>query len=125
MTGLTRSTLYLMRARNQFPKPVLLGSRSVCWSESSVNDWITSRITGKKVSYLYEIPKSKVNINKNFDPELGVKHDYVSINLAKSEGERLRAHCKKYDISINKFIRNLINSHFISKTSNASDQTLA
>ncbi len=43
-TGLARSTLYEAIAANRFPKPVKLGSRSVAWVASEVDEWIAARI---------------------------------------------------------------------------------
>lgn len=43
-TGLSRSTLYLRISEGTFPKQVSLGSRSVAWVESAVENWISRRI---------------------------------------------------------------------------------
>lgn len=42
-TGLSRSTIYLMMSRGDFPKPIRLGERAVGWSEQSISDWLNSR----------------------------------------------------------------------------------
>jgi prophage regulatory protein len=42
-TGLSRSTLYAMMARGEFPQPVRLGLRAVGWRESDVTEWLESR----------------------------------------------------------------------------------
>ena len=43
--GLSRSTIYDMMARNEFPRPVDTSStHTVRWVESEVNNWITERI---------------------------------------------------------------------------------
>lgn len=40
MTGLSRSTIYdHMKAKN-FPQPIKLGTHSVGWIESEIQDWI-------------------------------------------------------------------------------------
>lgn len=44
LTGLSRSSIYLKMSRNEFPKPIKLGRRSIAWVESEVNQWITLRI---------------------------------------------------------------------------------
>lgn len=44
LTSLSRSSIYLKVSRNEFPKPVSLGARSVGWIESEVQDWIDARI---------------------------------------------------------------------------------
>lgn len=41
--GLSRSTLYAMIAEGTFPKPIRIGKRAVGWTESSLNDWLTSK----------------------------------------------------------------------------------
>jgi len=42
-TGLSRSTIYLLMARGEFPKPVKLSSRAVGWTESAIVTWLQSR----------------------------------------------------------------------------------
>lgn len=44
LTGLSRSTIYLQVTRGSFPKPVLIGKRSVAWVESEVADHIDALI---------------------------------------------------------------------------------
>lgn len=43
-TALKRSTLYVMVAGGEFPKPVKIGPRRIAFVESEVNDWVASRI---------------------------------------------------------------------------------
>lgn len=43
-TGKPRSSLYLMVAKGEFPKPIKLGKRSVGWLESDVDAWIEACI---------------------------------------------------------------------------------
>jgi len=43
-TGIPRSTLYWKIKRDEFPKPVKLGERSVGWLESEIDKWITQRV---------------------------------------------------------------------------------
>jgi prophage regulatory protein len=43
-TGISRSGIYQKIARGEFPKPISLGPRAVGWLESSIDDWIQSRI---------------------------------------------------------------------------------
>lgn len=42
-TGLPKSTIYWMIAKNLFPKQIKLSARSVGWLESEVNAWIEQR----------------------------------------------------------------------------------
>lgn len=44
ITALSRSSIYLNISENKFPKPINIGSRSVAWLESEINEWIQSRI---------------------------------------------------------------------------------
>lgn len=53
-TGKPRSSLYLMIANGEFPKPIKLGKRSVAWIESEVDQWIELRIKQSR-------PKEMVN----------------------------------------------------------------
>ena len=43
-TGLSRPTIYAYMKKGLFPAPIPLGERSVGWLESSVENWIDSRI---------------------------------------------------------------------------------
>ncbi len=42
-TGLSRSTLYAMMDRGEFPRPKRIGRRAVAWSESSIVEWLAQR----------------------------------------------------------------------------------
>lgn len=46
-TGFRKSWIYLLISRGDFPPAVKIGSRSVAWLESEVNDWIAERV-GKR-----------------------------------------------------------------------------
>lgn len=43
-TGLSRSTIYLRIARQQFPRPVSLGGRAVGWLDCEVSEWLSRQI---------------------------------------------------------------------------------
>mgnify|MGYP001068878169 CR=1 FL=1 len=43
MTGLSRSTLYAMIARGDFPKPVRVGLRAVAWRDGDIHAWQADR----------------------------------------------------------------------------------
>lgn len=43
-TGLSRSSIYAFIKSKQFPAPISLGMRSVGWIESSIDNWIESKI---------------------------------------------------------------------------------
>lgn len=43
-TGLSRSTIYAMIARGEFPQPVRLGANSVAWPEADISSWIAARV---------------------------------------------------------------------------------
>ncbi len=42
-TGLSRSTIYRMMERDEFPKPTKLGARAIGWRQSVVRGWIEER----------------------------------------------------------------------------------
>ena len=42
-TGLSRSTIYAMMARGEFPQPVRIGVRAVGWKETDVAGWLANR----------------------------------------------------------------------------------
>lgn len=43
ITGLSRSTLYALISRDEFPKPVKLTGKAVAWPESSISRWLAER----------------------------------------------------------------------------------
>ena len=43
-TGVKRAWIYKLMKKNEFPQAVKLGSRSVAWVESEVDEWISSKI---------------------------------------------------------------------------------
>ncbi|MCK0102352.1 AlpA family transcriptional regulator [Pseudohalocynthiibacter sp. F2068] len=47
-TGLSRSTIYDMMNKGEFPRPIRIGRRAVAWSETSINDWLSNRETATK-----------------------------------------------------------------------------
>lgn len=44
ITGISRSHIYALAQKGQFPKPVKLTERSSAWVASEVQDWIDTRI---------------------------------------------------------------------------------
>ncbi len=45
----SRSTIYLMISRGEFPKQLSLGARAVGWLKSEIDQWIESRISRRNV----------------------------------------------------------------------------
>jgi prophage regulatory protein len=43
-TGLGRSAIYALIAKDKFPKPIRLTEKAVGWTEASVEAWIAERI---------------------------------------------------------------------------------
>jgi len=43
MTGLARSTIYRLIAKNKFPGPVQLGERAVAWRRADLDRWSDDR----------------------------------------------------------------------------------
>ena len=48
-TTLSRSSLYAMIAKGEFPAPIKISGRRVAWPETTVNDWIQSRIESANI----------------------------------------------------------------------------
>ena len=42
-TGLSRSTIYDMMSRGDFPRPIRIGKRAVAWKMSDIETWLASR----------------------------------------------------------------------------------
>ena len=47
-TGIARSTIYAKIAEREFPKPIRLGSRSVGWLETEIDQWLSQRIASSR-----------------------------------------------------------------------------
>ena len=47
-TGLSRSSIYLLMRSQKFPQNILLGARAVGWPQSSIDNWIESRIAASQ-----------------------------------------------------------------------------
>jgi prophage regulatory protein len=43
-TGLSRSKVYELIGRHQFPKPVRLGARFTAWVSSEIDAWVCERV---------------------------------------------------------------------------------
>ena len=43
ITGLGRSTIYVLMKEGKFPRPLKLGARSVGWTSASVFQWLSER----------------------------------------------------------------------------------
>ena len=46
--GLARSTLYKLIGLGKFPEPIRLGTNSVGWLESDIEEWLASRQRGTR-----------------------------------------------------------------------------
>jgi prophage regulatory protein len=49
-TGLSRSSIYLRMANNEFPESVSLGGRAVGWLESEIDEWIVEKIEKGRIN---------------------------------------------------------------------------
>ena len=47
-TGLSRSTIYAMMDRGEFPRPIRVGRRAVAWPQSVIQKWLADRPTAAK-----------------------------------------------------------------------------
>ncbi len=43
VTGISRSSIYRLKERGEFPQPVRVGRTAVRWKESDIAEWIESR----------------------------------------------------------------------------------
>ena len=43
ITGLSRSTIYDLMSKGQFPRPVKLTAKAVAWPESAITEWLATR----------------------------------------------------------------------------------
>lgn len=50
VTGLSKSSLYDLIRANSFPAPIRLGTRTVAWVASEVNQWAAERILSSRAA---------------------------------------------------------------------------
>jgi prophage regulatory protein len=43
ITGLSRTTIYELMKRGQFPRPIKITGKAVAWPESAIDAWLASR----------------------------------------------------------------------------------
>lgn len=43
LTGLSRTTIYKLMSKGEFPRPVRLTTKAVGWPESAIREWLESR----------------------------------------------------------------------------------
>lgn len=49
-TGLSRSAIYALKAKGEFPQPLKLTAKAVGWKSSDIEAWLESRVqAGEKV----------------------------------------------------------------------------
>lgn len=51
-TGMSKSSIYDLMSKNQFPKVVRLSARSVAFIESEIDEWIACRIADRDMAKL-------------------------------------------------------------------------
>ena len=49
LTGISKSYIYMLAKKNEFPQPIELvpGGSSVAWVEAEIQEWISSRIQAR------------------------------------------------------------------------------
>jgi prophage regulatory protein len=50
MVGLSRSQIYLLISRGDFPRPVPLGARAVAWDNDEIQVWVRKCIEARKAA---------------------------------------------------------------------------
>jgi prophage regulatory protein len=48
--GLSKSTIYLMISKREFPESISLGERAVGWIESEIDQWLEDKIAVSRKS---------------------------------------------------------------------------
>ncbi|MEP3332125.1 AlpA family phage regulatory protein [Sedimentitalea sp.] len=43
ITGLSRTTIYTLMSKGEFPRPVRMTRKAVAWPESVITEWLNSR----------------------------------------------------------------------------------
>jgi prophage regulatory protein len=53
LTGLSKSSLYALIRANSFPAPIRLGSRTVAWVRSEIQQWAAERVLKSRSTTLH------------------------------------------------------------------------
>ena len=48
LTGLSKSSIYARIAEGLFPRQIALGSRTVVWLETDIQNWIAERVSAAR-----------------------------------------------------------------------------
>jgi len=48
LTGLSKSSIYARISEDSFPRQIPLGSRTVVWLESDIQNWIAEQVSGAR-----------------------------------------------------------------------------
>ncbi|EAW5145012.1 TPA: helix-turn-helix transcriptional regulator [Salmonella enterica subsp. enterica serovar Bovismorbificans] len=48
LCGLSRSTIYDLISRDEFPRQIPLGGKNVAWAQSEVSAWMADRISARE-----------------------------------------------------------------------------
>jgi len=49
-TGLSHSTIWIMRNAGEFPQPVKLGPRALGWVEHEIDAWLEKRVRAREAA---------------------------------------------------------------------------
>jgi len=61
-TGYSRSSLYALISKGEFPAPCPLGARAVAWPSNEIDDWIAQRIAKRhKPAPMDERPAASIS----------------------------------------------------------------
>jgi prophage regulatory protein len=47
---LSRSTIYLLISKGEFPSPISLGERAVGWLEEDINNWLAEKVEASRIA---------------------------------------------------------------------------
>ena len=50
MTGLSKSSIYAMMKKGEFPNSIAIGNRAVAWVEAHIEQWIEEKISLSQVA---------------------------------------------------------------------------
>lgn len=48
-TGLSRSALFRMAAKGDFPRPLKIGARASAWSHAEISRWMAARLASRPI----------------------------------------------------------------------------
>lgn len=87
-TGMGKTKIYELISKNNFPKPIRLGSdRAVGWLESEIEEWLQERANERNLNLSKKIKQCTENLEEKFTESV---ENYKQNNKTKLMGRKMK-----------------------------------